>query len=82
MATYQASNPGVAKQITSPESGTVYRGWQAMTEVTMAFTSGANVFASQTYPQGFLCPAQIDSIESISGTIAAFEVLPNAGSIA
>ena len=76
---YQATNPGIAREISAPESGTTYRGWQAITEVTMAYTSGTNVITSKTYPLGFICPAQVDSIQSISGSIVAFEILPNSG---
>ena len=71
MALHSAS-PGIAKQITAPESGTTYRGFITLEETTMAFTSGPNSFGSRTYPAGFMFPCQVDSIVSISGAIGVF----------
>jgi hypothetical protein len=78
---YQATNPGPAVEITAPQSGTTYRGFQALTETTMVFISGGNTITEKVYPAFTMCPMQIDEIVSISGSIAAFTQEPQAGAV-
>lgn len=76
---YNASNPGPIKEITAPESDTIYRGFIALEETTMAFVSGGNAISSTTFAAGFQCGCQIDSVTAITGKIGAFTIEPNAG---